>query len=744
MNNQPFNLNQMGSGNLSVGSATPNTLSVSGGSSTLGTLPVTGAPDTTANAPTAQPQQKGNWFTHLLPTAGSIIGGIAGIPLEALDAFTGVGGTAANIALAGAGGGAGKALENYLEGNKISSGVLGSAALGAGGQGVGEVVGLGTKAALGGLSKGAGTLSSKLLAGQAPEGALSRTTADFLNKIHGVTNLNNGAELALKYTGSSDNPEGQAIITKSVENGLLQYGPKNVNIDDVMPPRIGNKLTTAGKIEDQVSGKTFNQMTDKLLLSDQSQKTLSKELLSMKDNIQVTNASGDISSYDALQLQRAVAKNANYYDNLAKGFNPDPEYSKLANAYKGLSQELKDRIFSDPKTNSSLKIPDAEKQLLFNQIDTHVTPFNAQSAGAMKAAVANAQTYSELRSLESPFVQLSDASEQATKLGEKTFGTTVGKALAFGGPGFALGGPVGGAIGLGLSTLPTSTLESAGSKLFSKTASSLAPSVKTASGEILKGGAVGRVAPTLARMGGIGAIQTAGNVGGTQPVNQNQLQGGGLPDTSGAALLGGMNAGATAPAAGTAPAQAPAQGGGMGNLSLGDLLTLGYANPSFLSALGMTPDQRTKLAQSNQASAALDNLTNTFTSAGGAKGGLVGTLENIKSKFSKDEVNAFNSQKASVANQIANATGLDPKAIAQQMPSVTDTPQAAQDKINALKAQIATSAQGAQVTALGGSNLSSLLGQVGGASAGGTAGLSSLPQFNYPSSSLPAIPGLTQ
>jgi len=59
------------------------------------------------------PQQGngGNWFTHLLPTAGGILGGIAGLPLNALDAVSGVGGTALNIGLAGAGSAAGKALE---------------------------------------------------------------------------------------------------------------------------------------------------------------------------------------------------------------------------------------------------------------------------------------------------------------------------------------------------------------------------------------------------------------------------------------------------------------------------------------------------------------------------------------------------------------------------------------------------------------------------------------------------------
>ena len=199
MNNPPFNLNQMGSGNLSVGSATPNTLSVSGGSSALGTLPVTGAPDTSASAPAAQPQ-KGNWFTHALPTAGSIIGGIAGIPLEALDAFTGVGGTAANIALAGAGGGAGKALENYLEGNKISSGVAGEAALGAAGQGVGEIAGAVAKPLLSGASNLLKSGSTAVLKGQFAKGTLDTATSDALQQM-GMSGANQIKPVADIVTG---------------------------------------------------------------------------------------------------------------------------------------------------------------------------------------------------------------------------------------------------------------------------------------------------------------------------------------------------------------------------------------------------------------------------------------------------------------------------------------------------------------------------------------------------------------
>lgn len=742
MNNPPFNLNQMGSGNLSVGSATPNTLSVSGGSSALGTLPVTGAPAYSSPTPDAQPQQKGNWFTHLLPTAGSIIGGIAGIPLEALDAFTGVGGTAANIALAGAGGGAGKALENYLEGNKISSGVAGAAALGAGGQGVGEIAGAVAKPLLSGASNLLKGGSTAVLKGQFVKGTLNTATSDALQQM-GISGANQIKPIADMVTGRN------GVFPNYVTNALnstdtnVDIRPLQNTFNELL---INNSNQLAGNEAAIDNIQTlYNRSINKATGGDATIVGKGREVvpnIGAQKNVLPENAFALTKDFEE---QANAAKEAGAFSKVS----PQPAQRALYNIYSGLADKAEEIAFGG---GAQMPLTTAMKEDILNQL----TPLQSVNQKAYNYFVTKLNDPSitnlqQLRGIQSPIVRGSIAVDKSAELEERAGGASAGqvikglaeKAAPIGM--LATGNIPGAAVAAIPGLLDTAAGRAITTSGLGKLGNVLAPTVKDAAGNVIKGGAVGRVAPTLARMGGIGAIQAAGNVGGTQPVNQNQLQGGGMPDTSATSLLGGMNAGAAAQTAGAgAPTQAPAQGGGMGGLSLGDLLTLGYANPSFLSALGMTPDQRTKLAQSNQASAALDNLTKTFTSAGGAKGGLVGTLENIKSKFSNDEVNAFNSQKASVANQIANATGLDAKAIAQQLPSVTDTAQAAQDKIAALKAQIATSAQGAQVTALGGSNLSSLLGQVNGASAGAPSGLSSLPQFNYPSSSLPSIPGLTQ
>lgn len=98
-------------------------------------------------APVSKPQERGNWFTNSLSTAGGILGAVGG-------SFLGPGvGTAAGGA---AGAGAGKFLENLFEGNNAGEGVLGEAALGT----------------LGGVGKGFKALKGAATAGRTGGNAL--------------------------------------------------------------------------------------------------------------------------------------------------------------------------------------------------------------------------------------------------------------------------------------------------------------------------------------------------------------------------------------------------------------------------------------------------------------------------------------------------------------------------------------------------------------------------------------------
>jgi hypothetical protein len=88
---------------------------------------------------TAPSQDSGNWLTRLIPTIGSIGGGILGSLVPGFGIATGIAG-------AGAGDALGKSIENLIEGKSTSAQDLGTSALeGAGGQliggGIGKLVG---------------------------------------------------------------------------------------------------------------------------------------------------------------------------------------------------------------------------------------------------------------------------------------------------------------------------------------------------------------------------------------------------------------------------------------------------------------------------------------------------------------------------------------------------------------------------------------------------------------------------
>lgn len=81
----------------------------------------------------------GGFVERQLPTIGGVVGGVATSPAELLDAVSGVGGTALNIAGAAGGQALGQKIQNSLTGNKSST--AGAALAGAGGEVGGRAVG---------------------------------------------------------------------------------------------------------------------------------------------------------------------------------------------------------------------------------------------------------------------------------------------------------------------------------------------------------------------------------------------------------------------------------------------------------------------------------------------------------------------------------------------------------------------------------------------------------------------------
>jgi hypothetical protein len=183
----------------------------------------------------------------LLPTAGSVVGGVLAAPL---DPFTG---GLASVAAAGLGSSLGKMGENSLTHQGIDNGVLGAAAGGALGQGVGKIAG-------GVLGKASGLLSNaadKVESNVAQKGAdaIYRNIPKGLRQSYdlaGTTNL--AKQLGVDVTNPS-NLTGTAqnaidILNNSVNDALGQAGPVDASTyNDIIKSAIADKSGVLGSYD---------------------------------------------------------------------------------------------------------------------------------------------------------------------------------------------------------------------------------------------------------------------------------------------------------------------------------------------------------------------------------------------------------------------------------------------------------------------------------------------------------------
>lgn len=213
--------------------------------------------------------QKGNWFTHLLPTIGSIAAPVVG---AALAPETGGLSLLAALALAGGGSAAGKAAEDVAQGQSINPTQLAeSAAEGAGGQ----FLGAGAGSVVGGIAGKATDALGNAVEGRAAQTAADAATQDASTEAARIGNefgaikpgqaqvgpaLDKVRSLGIEqptakdlvnagniYTGS--NPEtGTGVLNFYKQQALDQAGG-NVNLDNTM----SNLHTTLATPENQAA-----------------------------------------------------------------------------------------------------------------------------------------------------------------------------------------------------------------------------------------------------------------------------------------------------------------------------------------------------------------------------------------------------------------------------------------------------------------------------------------------------------
>lgn len=591
-----------------------------------------------------QPQapQQGNFFEKLLPTIGGIAGGALGSLTDVFDGPLGtIGGSAAGGAL-------GQKIENSLTGDKGST--LAAGAENAVGSGVGDALGGFTKLLAGKVvaplaEKGA----SKLVADQAP--GVTKDLAEYITKDNGITDLNKAGQFADVLTGGANGAnadiDGKAILNKYVENTLQNNGPKAVQISDLgMTPLTGRNAAIGESIANDTN--TLQKSITNNSLSGTPQANAIRSKITGILNGVGQNAKGEADPMGALDAQRQIAKEgSDAMSNYMEGGRKDVSLKNMAQTYNDVSNTLKSRL----KLND-IPVSDDDKEALASDIEKFGGPVSKSAASNVANEIRNTDglTLSGVRNLESNWVQVKGALQDAADQANKNFGQSAGSmaksTLPVAGAVAGVGGPksILGTIG-GLAT------SSPGADRVG--ASALSALAKGAKGSIAQ-----KIVPLATRAAAIGAanlpnIAGSGDATGTSAIPQNNVSSG----------VGANMQGTTDPL----------------SQIYQQLLTQEQASPAnFASSLGPVLAQLAPQVQKQQiASGVTGNLGTAFQGAGGAQGTGGGLLSQLSSLIPGTSANTYTRQQQAAASTLAQLLGISPQDALQLTPQLMQSPSSA-------------------------------------------------------------------
>jgi hypothetical protein len=559
----------------------------------------------THGGPDAQPSSNTNWLANLLPTAGSVIGGIGGALIPGLGE-TGIG----EVGGAAAGSAAGKALEDVFTGKHSNLGELGGAALEGG---IGQGVGMGVGKLAGGILGKLGTAGEETAAQKATAesmnsefGGVSKPTRDKFNmnsnagkfSEYGLPFDNNTiGRVAPIVTGSAESPAGQAILHKGTVAAMQGAKPVDVTGVQSLAQRIGKSpdLETAGTNV----GKAFiNEIATRL-----GEAQLPGDLTANGSvgSLLKTHAPTVFETMQTLERQAQDTKN--------------PALSK---AYSDVAQALDQALQKAGANDVAAKGLYTPEDL---QALSQVSPKLAQEA-------ANVTTVGENRSLQAPFVQASFLSRAAGKAAEGQLPSVEQAPSVLGQVAQAGHGLVTGNVPAKVGAL--SSLGKVGAPILKQLAS-MGASVAKAGGAA----SLPKVASQVVSHGPEYTNAPAGGVApqGGQPPMQPQVPG---------------------------QEQANPMGGDMNAVTLGNQLDrMLAADPNLASSLGPILAQlMPQIQKTNAATAALGGYQQTLGQAGGPQGPAGGLLSQLGGLFTGGPAAQVGPQQAQAAAALANATGM--------------------------------------------------------------------------------------
>lgn len=664
-------------------------------------------PQPTQGAPIADAPTHGNWLTHLLPTAGSILGGLVGLPLNALDAVSGIGGTAADIGLAGAGSAGGKALENFLEGTPdTAKGLLTSAGEGALGQGIGEGIGAIGGAALG---KGANALNSAV-EGRATQAATDAAAQDAateatrvgnefaavkpgaaqvgpaLDKLTslGITSptAQDAVNIGSTYTGS--NPEtGTGVLNFYKQQALDQAGGK-VNLGNTMD----TLHTTLSSPENQAELGSEEPVTTGRGLPKAPTNPATKIIQQVRNMLPdgTINTQGQIAQtvnpQEGFQLLKSIGDQITQTTPKANALGVlNPAEVAENNVWKSVYGNVKSALYNRPEVDAAvqgLKVGPDESAVIDDAIRSNGIT-DPQVAANVKADLTgtlnNSQTAQDLLDQERPMVNVSRVGSIAhndqvnnPQLPRNVRGTKASletpPAQESGGklPGLlAAGGlaaaPVTGGASL-LATLPEAA------KIVKN------PETQAMANKLVQSGVSKRIAKVLPSVL-TGASQFITHAPDSQPSPVN--------------LNLGSNDMNPNP-------QQPVDPNSLNNLLM-RLAVAESANPSTSgSGAGIIGQILPQVQSANVAQNSLTGAENAFQQAGGGQGGILGNLSKILGGITGNPASQYEQQRTQLINQLT-PLGIPTSAV----PDITGNNQSAQNQFQTLQDMIRARLQGGSV-----------------------------------------------
>jgi hypothetical protein len=681
MNNQPSALEQLNAqnaaaqqqNNVAPGVSMPNVQTSQNPTASMGdiTSALGNNQPATVKAPTANDNE--NWLTRLLPTAGSIIGGIGGALIPGLGE-TGIG----EVGGAGVGSALGKGLEDLLTGKQAGADVLGAGAEGL----AGGALGKGAEAAIGAVGKGLAGVGAKGISAADEATQAANTSAQAL-----ATKLN--------YGGISSK------IQKDLNLGSNQKVLEGLGYDPTNPFDM-QKAAQAGKILDakydaalattkpvDMTGFTKG-IYNTLKTSggtDLTSSPIGKALADFENpgNGELREITGSMNPTDVRDLQQAIGTQIGNTQRIVNNsellgqtnVQAESDLSALHQMYDELGGKIKTPELDAALSGQSVT-PEERQQF--------ITQFGENHGNQLADTIDNSSNADDYLKPMQQYSQMNSASKMAT---DDILNATGTQSAVQRGKFGSIGSPVT-PQQIMQATKGSATVDAEGNPIANVAAATGHPIISAAgkafnalnpaaggarsAGAIKLGNLLERIAPKAGLTAGA-LVGTSPNMGGEANTNTAVGQGGivqNLPQTNDvASMLSSTNP--TVQLLGT------------------DLLRAEHPVLGQSSVLGGAGDLESAggLNKVNTAQSQLAALVNMLNQAGGAQGPIGGNLAKFSSMFTGGPAANYDQQAQQLVSQINGTLGTNIAA-----PSITSNQQGANDVLQQLQTALIANGAG--------------------------------------------------